>query len=58
MTALQEIHACVYSLLHVHARNIDDNGNIINKELEPISDELRYAMEDLLDILENESKDG
>ena len=58
MTALQDIHGCVYNLLRIHARNIDDNGNIIDKELEPISDEVKCAMWDLINIINQESKDG
>lgn len=58
MTELRDIHGRVYNLLHTHARNVDDNGNIIDKELEPISDEVKCAMWDLIDIIDKELKGG
>lgn len=58
MTALQDIHMRTFNLLCVHARNVDSDGNIINKELEPISGEIKSAMWDLVDAIDKESRDG
>ena len=55
---LQDIKTRMESLLRLHAHNFDSSGRTINKELKPISNEIKHAMWDLVDAIKEESKDG
>lgn len=52
------INLCQHALfiLRTHANNVTNNGDIINKEMIPISDEIKSAMWGLVDAVEKEQK--